>query len=84
MRQARQRLQGILCVFPKPITKHGTNLTERFQTVLLRLSIRYSAAVGMAEKAADDSTTEFIFKRADEAMYRDKAQFKKTYGIDPR
>jgi hypothetical protein len=38
----------------------------------------------MAEKAADDSTTEFIFKRADEAMYRDKAQFKKTYGIDPR
>ena len=46
--------------------------------------LRYSAAVGMAEKAADDSTTEFIFKRADEAMYRDKAQFKKTYGIDPR
>ncbi len=24
MRQARQRPQGILCVFPRPITKHGT------------------------------------------------------------
>ena len=46
--------------------------------------LRYSAAVGMAEKAADDYTAEFVFKRADEEMYKDKAQFKKTYGVDPR
>lgn len=37
---------------------------------------RYSAAVGMAEKAAADQSTDFVFKRADAAMYKDKERFK--------
>ena len=41
---------------------------------------RYSAAVGMAENASDDRTVEFVFKRADKAMYEDKAAFKKNFG----
>lgn len=46
--------------------------------------LRYSAAVGMAEKAADDNSVEFVFRRADEAMYRDKVRIKKQYGQQPR
>ena len=42
--------------------------------------LRYSAAVGIAENASDDSTFELVFKRADEAMYEDKKRFKKKYG----
>ena len=42
--------------------------------------LRYSAAVGLAERAADDSTIELVFKRADKAMYQDKARFKERYG----
>ena len=41
---------------------------------------RYSASVGMAEMASDDSTVDFVFKRADRAMYEDKELFKKKYG----
>ena len=42
--------------------------------------LRYSAAVGLAEFASDDSTYELVFKRADKAMYEDKNQFKEIYG----
>ncbi len=45
---------------------------------------RYSAAVGMAEKASDDYSTEFVFRRADEAMYKDKERFKSKYHIQTR
>lgn len=41
---------------------------------------RYSAALGMAEKASDDSTAELVFRRADKAMYNDKMAFKNKYG----
>ncbi len=40
----------------------------------------YSAAVGMAEHASDDSTFELVFKRADEAMYKEKKLFKVLHG----
>ena len=42
--------------------------------------LRCSAAVGIAENASDDNSVEFVFKRADKAMYADKAEFKKRYG----
>ena len=41
---------------------------------------RYSASVGMAEFTAGDETVEQVFKRADEAMYAAKTEFKKKYG----
>ena len=41
---------------------------------------RYSAAVGMAEYSLDDSKVEFVFKRADKAMYSDKLRFKTEHG----
>jgi len=41
---------------------------------------RYSAAAGMAEFASDDNSVEFVFKRADKAMYADKTAFKEKYG----
>lgn len=41
---------------------------------------RFSAAVGMAEKASDDMTIDFVFKRADKAMYENKSEYKKKYG----
>ena len=41
---------------------------------------RYSAAVGMAEAEVDDKTLEPVFKRADKAMYEDKALFKNNNG----
>jgi diguanylate cyclase (GGDEF)-like protein len=46
--------------------------------------LRYSAAVGMAENASVDSTAEFVFRRADEEMYKDKDRFKSRYGTDSR
>jgi diguanylate cyclase (GGDEF)-like protein len=42
--------------------------------------LRFSAAVGAADSSADDNTAEFVFKRADEEMYKDKARFKSRYG----
>ena len=42
--------------------------------------VRYSAAVGMAEHAADDMTFEPVFRRADHAMYEEKKQFKSEFG----
>ncbi|MBR6917270.1 MAG: diguanylate cyclase [Clostridia bacterium] len=41
---------------------------------------RYSAALGMAEYASDDSSVELVFKSADKAMYEDKARFKSEHG----
>ena len=41
---------------------------------------RYSAAIGMAELSSEDSTLELVFKRADQAMYKDKKAFKDKYG----
>ena len=46
--------------------------------------LRYSAAVGMAENASNDGAVEFVFRRADEKMYQDKARFKKKYGVNTR
>ena len=42
--------------------------------------LRYSAAIGMAERSAEDMTFDFVFKRADKAMYENKTGFKKKYG----
>lgn len=41
---------------------------------------RFSSAVGLAELTPEDKTLEPVFKRADEAMYEDKALFKKNNG----
>ena len=41
---------------------------------------RYSAAVGMAERASDDKTVDFVMKRADKAMYDNKQQYKEEHG----
>ena len=46
--------------------------------------LRYSAAVGMAENSSEDRTAEFVFKRADEEMYKDKDRFRKKYGTQNR
>ena len=37
--------------------------------------LRYSAAVGIADYASDDSTVELVFKRADQRMYENKREF---------
>lgn len=42
--------------------------------------LRYSAAIGMAENAAGDTTVDLVFRRADKAMYKDKKRFKNLYG----
>ena len=42
--------------------------------------LRYSASVGMAEFISDDSSFETVFKRADEAMYEAKKEFKEKHG----
>jgi len=41
---------------------------------------RYSAAAGMAECEAGDTTFEQVFKRADRAMYESKQAFKAQHG----
>lgn len=41
---------------------------------------RYSASLGLAEYQSTDSGLSDIMKRADEAMYADKAAFKAAYG----
>lgn len=41
---------------------------------------KLSASCGMAEVASDDNTAELVFKRADKAMYENKAKFKQQYG----
>ena len=53
---------------------------EAYENTEQELWYRYSASIGMAECASDDSTVELVFKRADKAMYEDKANFKKKYG----
>ena len=45
---------------------------------------KYSAAVGLAENAFGDYTMDLVFKRADKAMYEDKAKFKEKYGGSTR
>ena len=42
---------------------------------------KYSASVGMAEFASDDSTVELVFKRADRALYDSKSRGKNCYSI---
>ena len=42
--------------------------------------LRYSAAVGMADYASGDWTAEFVFRRADKAMYENKTQVKEAHG----
>ncbi len=63
-------------------------LKEEFRATYEQQSIpswlRYSAAVGLADKAAENPTTEFVFKSADEEMYKDKGQFKEKYGENYR
>lgn len=44
--------------------------------------MRYSAAVGMAEFSAGDKSVEEVFKRADQAMYETKVEFKKAHGLE--
>ena len=46
--------------------------------------LRYSAAVGMGESAADDNTIELVFKRADKSMYQNKTNFKTSHGETAR
>ena len=41
---------------------------------------KLSASCGMAEIASDDNSAELVFKRADKAMYENKAKFKEKYG----
>ena len=41
---------------------------------------RYSAAVGLAVCMPEDATFEYVFRRADKAMYADKMVFKKKNG----
>ncbi|MBO4905390.1 MAG: GGDEF domain-containing protein [Lachnospiraceae bacterium] len=45
--------------------------------------LRYSAAFGMAEFSSDDDNVESVCDRADKEMYREKARFKQSLGIDP-
>lgn len=42
--------------------------------------LRYSAAVGIAELNAGDSSLEQVFRRADQMMYEEKKQFKQKHG----
>lgn len=46
--------------------------------------LRYSAAVGIADSTPEDESVEPVLKRADEAMYEDKAAFKNLYGGEVR
>lgn len=41
---------------------------------------RYSAAVGMAVRASDDRTVDFVMKRADKMMYENKKKYKEEHG----
>ena len=60
------------------------NLKKSFEETYAQTDVdpwlKYSAAVGIAEKASDDTTVDFVFKRADKAMYEHKMEFKKKYG----
>lgn len=45
--------------------------------------LKYSAAFGMAEATSEDSTVEDVCERADREMYKEKARFKQSLGLDP-
>ncbi|MBR5406606.1 MAG: sensor domain-containing diguanylate cyclase [Lachnospiraceae bacterium] len=45
--------------------------------------LRYSVAFGMSEYTPDDKTVESVYERADKEMYREKALFKQSLGLDP-
>ena len=45
--------------------------------------LRYSAAFGMAEFSPDDANVEAVYDRADKEMYKEKAEFKRSLGLDP-
>ena len=64
-----QHLESMRSTFERTFTQDNVDPWEN-----------YSASVGMAEYASDDSTVELVFKRADKAMYADKQAFKKKYG----
>ncbi|MBQ6554448.1 MAG: GGDEF domain-containing protein [Firmicutes bacterium] len=42
--------------------------------------LMYSASLGMGEYASDDNMVELVFKRADNAMYKNKLKFKQQHG----
>ena len=60
--------------------KLRADFLESYLNTEVDLPFRYSAALGMSEKTADDTTLEFVFRRADKAMYNDKLAFKDKYG----
>ena len=45
--------------------------------------LRYSAASGMAKYTTNDNTVEAVYERADKEMYKEKARFKESLGMDP-
>ena len=45
--------------------------------------LRYSAAYGMAEFSPEDNNVESVYERADKEMYKEKARFKESLGLDP-
>ena len=53
---------------------------DSYENTASEMCNRYSAAVGMAEYAADDNTIELVFKRADKRMYEDKQRIKMEMG----
>ena len=53
---------------------------ERYDNEALDPWERCSAAIGIADHSSDDSSLEFVFKRADKAMYKDKKDFKDKHG----
>ena len=57
-----------------------TSYEEALQDSAAKPWEQYSAAVGMAELASHDLSVDFVFKRADKAMYRDKKRIKEAQG----
>ena len=54
--------------------------TKSYSNTRMPLYQRYSAAVGLAVLTPEDITFEYVFRRADKAMYDDKMSFKKKNG----
>ena len=79
-RIAAQIVSGIGFLGAGTIVKEGFTI----KGLTTAACLWFSAAVGMAERAADDNTAEFVFRRADKAMYLDKERFKKEHGIETR
>lgn len=56
------------------------NFLKAYSDTGMPLYQRYSAAVGLAVFGPQDVTFEYVFRRADKAMYADKLSFKKKNG----